>query len=74
MVGEGRASKGALGRNPQDGRLGNADPVLPHYRDRANDAPVSGDMMIPDLGWLVGGGLVVIFLLVGWVRAARRGN
>ena len=36
--------------------------------------PVSGDMMIPDLRWLVGGGLVVIFLLVGWVRAARRGN
>jgi hypothetical protein len=36
--------------------------------------PVSGDMVIPDLRWLVGGGLVVIFLLVGWVRAARRGN
>jgi len=34
--------------------------------------PVSGDMVIPDLRWVVGGGFVVIFLLVGWVRAARQ--
>lgn len=32
---------------------------------------VSGDMIVPDLRWLVGGVLVIIFLLVGWVRAAR---
>ncbi len=32
--------------------------------------PVSGDMVIPDLRWLVGGGLVFIFLVVGWIRAA----
>ena len=34
------------------------------------DGPVSGDMVIPDLRWLVGGSLAMIFLLVGWVRAA----
>ena len=33
--------------------------------------PVSSDVVIPDLRWVVGGGFVVIFLLVGWVRAAR---
>jgi len=33
--------------------------------------PVSGDMVIPDLRWVVGGGFVIIFLLVGWIRAAR---
>jgi hypothetical protein len=32
--------------------------------------PVSGDMVVPDLRWLVGGGLVMIFLLVSWVHAA----
>lgn len=32
--------------------------------------PVSGDKVIPDLRWLVGGGLVFIFLVVGWIRAA----
>jgi hypothetical protein len=36
--------------------------------------PVSRDIVIPDLRWLIGGGFVVIFLLVGWIRAARRGN
>jgi hypothetical protein len=36
--------------------------------------PVAGDMVIPDLRWVVGGGFVVIFLLVGRVRATRRGN
>jgi hypothetical protein len=34
--------------------------------------PASGGMVIPDLRWLVGGGLVMIFLLVGWIRAERR--
>jgi hypothetical protein len=33
--------------------------------------PASGEMVIPDLRWLVGGGLIVIFLLVGWIRSAR---
>jgi hypothetical protein len=32
--------------------------------------PVSGGMVIPDLRWLVGGALIMIFLLVGWARAA----
>jgi hypothetical protein len=36
--------------------------------------PVSGDMVIPDLRWVVGASLVMVFLLVGWVRAARRGR
>jgi hypothetical protein len=32
--------------------------------------PVSGDTVIPDLRWVVGGGFIIILLLVGWVRAA----
>jgi hypothetical protein len=32
--------------------------------------PVSGDTVIPDLRSVVGSGLIIIFLLVGWVRAA----
>ncbi|MGB9474343.1 MAG: hypothetical protein WCE87_04660 [Candidatus Udaeobacter sp.] len=32
--------------------------------------PVSSRTIIPDLRWLVGGGLAVIFLLVAWLRAA----
>jgi hypothetical protein len=31
--------------------------------------PASGDVVIPDLRWLVGGGFVNIFLLVGWIHA-----
>jgi hypothetical protein len=31
--------------------------------------PVSGKMLIPDPRWAVGIGLIVIFLLVGWIRA-----
>jgi len=34
--------------------------------------PVSGDLVIPDLRWLIAGGFVVIFLLVGWIRAMAR--
>ena len=33
--------------------------------------PVSGEVVIPDLRWVAGGGVLAIFLLVGWVRAAR---
>jgi hypothetical protein len=32
--------------------------------------PVSGDTVIPDLRWVLGSGLIMVFLLVGWVRAA----
>jgi hypothetical protein len=32
--------------------------------------PVSGDIVIPDLRWLVGGGFIIIFLLIGWIHAA----
>jgi hypothetical protein len=31
--------------------------------------PVSGGTIVPDLRWLVGGGLVIVFLLVVWVHA-----
>jgi hypothetical protein len=32
--------------------------------------PVSGDAVVPDLRWVVGGILLTLFLLVGWVQAA----
>jgi hypothetical protein len=32
--------------------------------------PVSGRLVIPDLRWLLGTGLIITFLLVEWVRAA----
>ena len=32
--------------------------------------PVSSGMVVPDLRWLVGGGFVIIFLLVEWIRPA----
>ena len=35
--------------------------------------PVSRGMMVPDLRWLVGGGFVIIFLLVAWLRLALFG-
>jgi hypothetical protein len=35
--------------------------------------PVSSGTVVPDLRWLVGGGLVIVFLLVGWVRTALLG-
>jgi hypothetical protein len=35
-------------------------------------APVSGDIVIPDLRWIAGGICLSVFLLVGWIRSARR--
>ena len=35
-------------------------------------APVSRDIEIPDVRWIAGGIGLIIFLLVGWVRSARR--
>jgi hypothetical protein len=35
--------------------------------------PVSSGTVVPDLRWLVGGGFVMVFLLVGWLRAALLG-
>ena len=35
--------------------------------------PVSKGTIVPDLRWLVGVGLVIIFLLVAWLRAALLG-
>jgi hypothetical protein len=31
--------------------------------------PVSKELMVPDLRWVVGGILVILFLAVGWIRA-----
>ncbi|MGB5834156.1 MAG: hypothetical protein WBG92_19520 [Thiohalocapsa sp.] len=31
--------------------------------------PVSGGMVIPDLRWLLGGALIIIFVLAGWIHA-----
>jgi hypothetical protein len=31
--------------------------------------PVSGDTVIPDPRWVLGGGFIILFLLAGWVRA-----
>jgi hypothetical protein len=35
--------------------------------------PVSSGTLVPDLRWLVGGGLAIVFLLVVWLRAALLG-
>ena len=35
--------------------------------------PISSGTIVPDLRWLVGGGLAVVFLLVVWLRAALLG-
>ena len=34
--------------------------------------PTQGDLVIPELRWLVGGALLLLFFLVGWLRAARK--
>jgi hypothetical protein len=33
--------------------------------------PVSRGMIIPDLRWLIGGGFLIVFLSVEWIRAVR---
>jgi hypothetical protein len=35
--------------------------------------PVSSGTVVPDLRWLVGGGFVIVFLLIEWVRPALFG-
>ncbi len=35
--------------------------------------PVSSGTILPDLRWLVAGGFVIVFLLVGWIRPALFG-
>jgi hypothetical protein len=32
--------------------------------------PVSGDLVLPDLRFVVGAALLVVFLVAGWIRAA----
>jgi len=34
--------------------------------------PVEGEMVIPDMRWVVGASCLASFLLIGWIRAARR--
>jgi hypothetical protein len=36
--------------------------------------PASGETVIPDPRWVLGGGFIIIFLLAGWVRAAWSGR
>jgi hypothetical protein len=33
--------------------------------------PASGQVVIPDLRWVIGGACLIVFLVAGWVRAAR---
>jgi len=33
--------------------------------------PVSSGAIVADLRWLVGGGLVIVFMLVGWLHDIR---
>lgn len=48
--------------------------VLPYKRASLKYVltPVSGDIVIPDIRWIAGGIFLTIFLLVGWLRSARR--
>jgi hypothetical protein len=32
--------------------------------------PVSRGTVVPDLRWFVGGGFIIVFLLVEWIRPA----
>jgi hypothetical protein len=49
-------------------------PIMP-YKLMASQvylAPVFGDIVVPDLRWVVGGSLLIVFLLVGWIRSEKR--
>jgi hypothetical protein len=49
---------------------------LAHYKLIAMEldlVPVSSGTVVPDLRWLVGGGFVIVFLLLGWIRLALFG-
>ena len=44
------------------------------YKMAATDVvliPVDAQIVVPDLRWLVGGFLLIAFLLIGWRRSAR---
>jgi hypothetical protein len=49
-------------------------PVEPYKRMalELDLVPLAGERVIPDLRWIVGGGLLAVYLGVGWSRAARR--
>jgi hypothetical protein len=34
--------------------------------------PMQGEMVVPELRWLVGGALLLLFMAIGWLRAAIR--
>jgi hypothetical protein len=34
--------------------------------------PVLGQMVIPDLRWVIGGACLIVFLGAGWLRAAHK--
>lgn len=48
-------------------------PIMP-YKLMASQVyltPLAGAMAIPDLRWIVGGGLLIVFFLAGWFKAVR---
>lgn len=49
-------------------------PIMPYKLIAAqlNLTPLSGNIVIPDMRWVVGGTVLVIFLTAGWIRAARK--
>ena len=49
-------------------------PILPYklMAFRVVLTPAKGELMVPDLRFIAGAALLAVFLLVGWVRAARR--
>jgi hypothetical protein len=34
--------------------------------------PTSGQVVIPDLRWVMGGACLIVFLGAGWLRATRK--
>jgi hypothetical protein len=61
----------ALGAHKSNSFLGISP--SPRARVRAFGKRRLSGTVVPDLRWLVGGGFVIVFLLVGWVRAALLG-
>jgi len=49
-------------------------PIMPYklMASQLNLIPNSGELLIPDMRWIVGGVLLMLFLTVGWIRAARK--
>jgi hypothetical protein len=35
-------------------------------------APMKGDLILPQLDWALGAGLLILFFAIAWLRALRR--